>query len=153
MKKILFWFFLLININLLFAPILASELEIVPKADNKAVVDAVDAISDWGWGNVRDNYDAQAKKLEWKVGEQLSSGIMTRSTLLDYLVYVIQFLSEAGLLIWAMMIIYAGYMYASSIFGWAADKGKKAITNAILGVLVIVFSYAIMKIITSAFIT
>jgi hypothetical protein len=59
-----------------------------------------------------------------------------------------------GILIGALMIIYAGYIYASSIFtGKESGWGKTAITNAIIGVLVIAFSYAIMKIITSAFIT
>jgi len=52
------------------------------------------------------------------------------------------------------MIIYAGYIYASSVFsGKEAGAGNKAITNAIIGVLVIVFSYAIMKLVTSAFIS
>jgi hypothetical protein len=52
------------------------------------------------------------------------------------------------------MIIYAGYLYASSIFeSWNMAKGKTAITNAIIGVLVIAFSYAIMKLLTSAFLS
>jgi hypothetical protein len=52
------------------------------------------------------------------------------------------------------MIIYAGYIYASSVFtGKETGAGNKAIKNAIIGVLVIVFSYAIMKLITSAFIS
>jgi hypothetical protein len=52
------------------------------------------------------------------------------------------------------MIIYAWYIYASSAFnGSDASWGKKAITNAIIWILVIVFSYAIMKLITSAFIS
>ena len=51
------------------------------------------------------------------------------------------------------MIIYAGYMYATEIFGGKSGEGKKAITNAIIGILVISFSYAIMKILVSAFIS
>jgi hypothetical protein len=52
------------------------------------------------------------------------------------------------------MVIYAGYIFASNAFtGKDTSAGKKAITNAIIGVLVIVFSYAIMKLITSAFIS
>jgi hypothetical protein len=52
------------------------------------------------------------------------------------------------------MVIYAGYIYASSVFSWGnASKGNEAIQNAITGILVIAFSYAIMKLLTSAFIS
>jgi len=51
------------------------------------------------------------------VGNQLASGIMTRNTLLDYTVYLVRFLSQVGLLIGGLMIIYAGYLYATTIFG------------------------------------
>ena len=50
------------------------------------------------------------------VGNQLASGIMTRNTLLDYTVYLVRFLSQLGLVIGGLMIIYAGYLYASTIF-------------------------------------
>ena len=88
------------------------------------------------------------------VGDQIASGIMTRNTLLDYIVYIVRFLSQIGLVIGVIMIIYAGYLYASSVFSASnMSKGKSAITNAIIGVLVIAFSYAIMKILTSAFLS
>ncbi|MEI7562312.1 MAG: hypothetical protein WCJ39_00930 [bacterium] len=87
------------------------------------------------------------------MGEQMASGVMTRNTLLDYIVYVVSFLSQIGLLIGGIMIIYAGYLYATEIFGGKPAEGKKAITNAIIGVLVISFSYAIMKLLTSAFLS
>ena len=83
----------------------------------------------------------------------MASGIMTWDTLLDYVVYVVKFLSQIGLLIGAIMIIYAGYMYATEIFGGKPSAGKEAIQNAIIGVLVISFSYAIMKLLTSALIS
>jgi len=51
------------------------------------------------------------------------------------------------------MIIYAGYLYATQIFGSSDTGAKKAITNAIIGILVIAFSYAIMKLLTSAVIS
>ena len=88
------------------------------------------------------------------VGDQIASGIMTRDTLLDYIVYLVRFLSQIGILIGVIMIIYAGYLYASSIFNQSnMSKGKTALTNAIIGVLVVVFSYAIMKLLTSAFLS
>ncbi|MFA6256145.1 MAG: hypothetical protein WC606_03080 [Candidatus Absconditabacterales bacterium] len=132
-----------------------NDFEIIPKASSGgAVENAVDTVGASG-GNVRDNYNAQAKILAEKgVGDQIASGIMTRDTLLDYVVYLVRFLSQIGIVIGVVMIIYAGYLYASSIFSASnMSKGKSAITNAIIGVLVIAFSYAIMKLLTSAFLS
>jgi hypothetical protein len=84
----------------------------------------------------------------------MASWIMTRDTLLDYMVYLVKFLSQLWLLFWASMIIYAWYIYASSIFRWwDASKWKTAISRAIIWVVIITFSYAIMKLLTSAFLT
>lgn len=134
--------------------ILAQDFEIIPQAETNVWSD-VDAI--WNaWGKVREAYNKQAESYQqWgKIWSAFASGVFTRSTILDYLVYLIRFLSQAWLLVWAAMIIYAWYIYASSSFTWwDAWKWKKAITNAIIWVLVIVFSYAIMKIVTSAFIS
>ena len=50
------------------------------------------------------------------------------------------------------MIIYAGYLYASNVFtGEGISQGKNAIKYAVIGVFVIVFAYAIMKLLTSLF--
>ena len=84
----------------------------------------------------------------------MASGIMTRETLIQYVIYLIRFISQIGLVIGVVMIIYAGYLYATSIFNASGmSKGKSALTNAIIGVLIVVFSYAIMKILTSAFLS
>ncbi|HCB52035.1 TPA: hypothetical protein DEP21_05755 [Patescibacteria group bacterium] len=84
----------------------------------------------------------------------MASGIFTWSTLLDYLVYLIRFMSQAGLFVGACFIIYAGYIYASHVFtGKSVSDGNKAITNAIVGVVIITFSYAIMKAVTAAFLS
>jgi TRAP-type C4-dicarboxylate transport system permease small subunit len=57
-----------------------------------------------------------------------------------------------GLVIGALMIIYAGYQYAMSSFdGWDPSKGQAAIKNALYGILVIIFSYALIRIVTRAF--
>jgi hypothetical protein len=146
-----FW----INIALpTFAIDAGSNFEIVPQADSWGKVEqAVEKV--WSqWGHVRDTYNEQASGMAGEVGNQLASGIMTRDTLLDYVVYLVRFLSQVGLLIGGLMVIYAGYLYATTIFGWwDATKWKKAITNAIIGILVIAFSYAIMKALTSALIS
>ena len=140
-----FWFFTFI---------FAQNLEIIPKSDNEAgVIQAVDNVAA-SWWHVRDVYNQEAKKMAWKVGDQLASWIMTRDTLLDYVVYLIKFLSQVWLVIWTAMILYAWYLYATTIFwSWDATKWKKAIKDAIIWVVVIIFSYAIMKLLISAFIS
>ncbi|MCX6825444.1 MAG: hypothetical protein NTY80_04465 [candidate division SR1 bacterium] len=131
----------------------SNDFAIIPAASSGGAVEkAVNAVGASG-GNVRNSYNTQAGKLT-SVGDQLASGIMTRDTLLEYVVYLVRFLSQIGLLIGVLMIIYAGYLYASSIFNPGnMGKGKSAIGNAIVGVLVIAFSYAIMKLLTSAFLS
>ncbi len=131
-----------------------NDYSIIPAASSGGGVEnAVNAVGA-SWGDVRNNYNAQAQNLQGNVGDQLASGILTRDTLLNYVVYLVRFLSQIGLLIGVLMIIYAGYLYASSIFAPGnMSKGKSAITNAIIGVLVIAFSYAIIKLLTSAFLS
>lgn len=82
---------------------------------------------------------------------QMKTGVMGRSTILDYIVYLVRFLSQVGILIGGVMIIYAGYLYGSNIFAGKAGDGKKAIKNAIIGILIIIFSYVIIKTLTSMF--
>ena len=159
MKKSLIWIFitLLFGFNILL-PVLAqtttNDFEIIPKTtDQNAVNKAVETVGK-DWGNVRNNYNQEAEKMNGNVGDQIASGIMTRDTLLDYVVYLVRFLSQIGIVIGVVMIIYAGYLYASSVFSPSnMSKGKAALTNAIIGVLVIAFSYAIMKLLTSAFLS
>gem|GEM_PF-5120984 len=55
------------------------------------------------------------------------------------------------------MIIFAGYLYTiSALSGTSADKTSEAndaIKNAIIGIVIVVFSYAIQRIVTQAFLT
>jgi hypothetical protein len=157
MKKTLLWAIVATMLWLYIIPVFAintnNNFEIVPQSNNAdAVSNAVEVVGS-KWWDVRSQYNKQAANLSGQVGDQLASWIMTRDTLLDYVVYLVRFLSQIGLVIGALMIIYAGYMYATTIFGGDSSKWKKAITNAIIGVLIISFSYAIMKLLTSALIT
>ncbi len=137
-----------------FAQQTTNDFEIIPEAASGGnVTQAVQAVGKT-WGNVWKSYNEQASELSWDLWAQMASGIMTWDTLLDYIVYLVRFLSQIGIFIGVVMIIYAGYLYASSIFNPSGmSKGKSAITNAIIGVLVIAFSYAIMKLLTSAFLS
>ena len=67
-------------------------------------------------GNVTNRYREIAEMTGRSVGDQLASGIMSRDTLLDYLVYLIRFISQIGILIGAVQIIIAGYKYAVAVF-------------------------------------
>ena len=133
----------------------AQNLEILPAqtASGKAYVESkVGEIGKW-WGKVWDVYNEALDSNKMWLSEKLASGIMDRDTLLEYLTYLVKFLSQAGIAIWAIFIIYAGYMYATSIFGWKPDNWKTAIKNSIVWVIIIVISYAIMKAVMAAFLT
>lgn len=151
MKKLLFLLFSILLISQT-SQAIAQDFEIIPKATDSNIWSKVDDI--WQGGKVREKYNQAATSMDGQVWDQFASWVFTRTTILDYLVYLIKFLSQAWLLIWACMIIYAWYIYASSAFmWWDVWWGKKAITNAIIWVLVVVFSYAIMKLVTAAFLT
>jgi hypothetical protein len=77
---------------------------------------------------------------------------MDWNTILTYFARFVNYLSQLGIFVWACFIVYAWYVYATAVFGsWKVEKGKTAITNAILGVIIITFSYAIMKAVMAAF--
>lgn len=117
------------------------------------VIDAVRKVSNGSW-SVWDRYNNQANNLSNSVGDQFASGIMTWDTLIRYVVYLVRFLSQIALVIWAIMIIYAGYIYATGIFNssWdGASEGNKAIRYAIEWIVVVASAYAIMRILTSMF--
>jgi len=103
-------------------------------------------------GNVTNRYREISEMTGRSVGDQLASGIMSRDTLLDYLVYLIRFVSQLGILIGAIRIILAWYKYAVAVFNGAnAEGANDNIKSAITGVAIIALSYGFMKILTNAF--
>jgi len=134
------------------------DFAIIPEAVNEkqisgdvAAVGNVHVVTNDKEKSVWDVYKRIGTKEKRNLGDRLASGILSWDTLLDYVVYLVKFLSQVGLLIGAAMIIYAGYMYATQIFGWDTSKGKTSIKYAIIWVIVISFSFAIIRIITNAF--
>jgi len=136
------------------------DFSILPeKIDDQQVIDDVTAVwavhKKWNeydsvWEQYKDiahDRDGERRTL-W---DKLASGIINWDTLLDYVVYLIKFISQLWLLVGAVMIVYAGYMYASSVFS-SKEPSTDPIRHAIIGIVVISFSYAIMKILTNAFI-
>lgn len=129
----------------------AQNLEIIPQAtDPQQVVTDVESVA--VWGHVWEKYNTVVAEKR-NLSDQLSSGIMDWTTILDYFARFIKYLSQLGIFIGSCFVIYAGYVYATAIFqnnGKVSD-GNTAIKNAILGVIVITFSYAIMKGVMAAF--
>ncbi len=134
----------------------SNNFFIIPEQSNNDTV--IDAVRDvWAWeGTVRDRYNQQADGLGNNLGDQFASGIMTWDTLIGYVVYLVRFLSQIALVIGAVMIIYAGYIYATGIFSSSGDgaaEGNKALRYAIEWIVVVASAYAIMRILTSAFLS
>lgn len=153
MKKILLCLFVVI-ISLISISYW-DDFEIIPKSNSWGQVEK--SVSEVGkdWWKVWQNYNDQAKKMNSldNVWDQIASGIMTWDTLIHYVIYLIRFISQIGLLAGWVMIIYAWYLYATTIFGGDPSKWKTALKDAIIWILIVSFSYAIMKLLTAAFLT
>ena len=143
MKKLLLLFVSIFTIvGFTFAQ--QAALEIIPqwtKWDNpgKTVSDIAS-----GW-NVRKIYREKADG-NMSLGEQFATGVMTWDTILDYAVYIIKFLSQLALLVGAVMIIYFGYQKA------LAKWTNSALLHLIIGILVVIFAYVIIRTIWYMFI-
>lgn len=127
-----------------------NDFEIIPESDTDVSQDVKD-VSNAG-GSVRDQLNKKADKYEkdQDLGAQFASGAFTWNTILNYVVYLVRFLSQIALVIGAGMIVWSGYKYALAAFtGKPAGSGD--VKNAIIGVLIVIFSYAIVRILTEAF--
>lgn len=153
MKKLLFWLlsgFIILWLSIWNTSVVAqgTTLEIIPEVNVDKIWSAHNNIIDGGNGSVRDRYDQEGQGLNTE--EQFVSGIMTRDTLLDYGVILLKRLSQAGIAVGWLMFIYVGYQYIMSIIT-GTNPETSLIKNAIIGILVIIFSYAIMRILTRTF--
>ncbi len=122
---------------------------IIPELSDEEISKVDKAIKDiWTtWKNVRNAYNQKASELS--TSEQIASGIMNRDTIMNYLVFIVQFLSQLWLLVGAIFIIYAWYKYMTNIFFGSKSTPSSTIKNAIIWVIIIIFSYAIMRVLTS----
>ncbi len=125
-----------------------NGFNIIPELDDTEIADINGQISTiWSsWWKVWSNYNNAASNLS--TSQQIASWIMNRDTIMNYLVFVVQFLSQLWLVVWAIFIMYAWYKYMLSVF----ESGKtptSSIKNAIIWILIVIFSYAIMRTLTS----
>lgn len=123
---------------------------IVPEVTWSDIQEGDDAIADiWleAW-EVMDKYREYADKRDDSPNKKIAFGIMDRDVIIDYLKFVVKFLSEAWLAVWVIFIMLAWYKYMIAVFNWLkAPTGT--IKNAIIWVIIIIFSYAILKTLTS----
>ena len=98
------------------------------------------------WWNVWNKYNEEAEKLT--TSQQIASWIMNRDTLMDYLWFLIKFISQLGIVVCTAFIMIAWYKYMVSVFTWWQTP-KSTLINAIVWVIIVIFSYAIMRILTS----
>lgn len=171
MKKIIFWlsigvgvFSLILSGQAVFAqnaPLTGDDrdgeqvkLEILPKAEWDLGALNQQIINNSEGKSVRESYNEIAARTNTpdQVDEQIASGIMTRDTLINYGILLLRFLSQVGLMIGWLMFVYVGYQYIMSVLWWSAPD-ESLITNAVIGILIIIFSYAIIRILTRAFLT
>lgn len=124
-----------------------ASFEIIPSSSDGAweIVEKVKA----EWGHVRDNYKKQS---QWNLSlwTQFASGVMTWDTILDYVVYLMKFLGQLALLVWAVMIIYLWYKKAA---GSLFSKNPNMLWRIILWILVVSFSYVIIRMVWFMFIS
>ena len=121
---------------------------ILPELSEKEITEVNQEITKiWQtWWNVWAAYTKAASGMS--TSQQIASWIMNRDTIMNYLVFVVQFLSQLWLVVWTWFIIYAWYKYMLSVFnGWKVPS--ETVKNAIIWVIIIIFSYAIMKTLTS----
>lgn len=158
-KKILTWLFFLSLLPITFAQNTENDFSIIPESQQSSqnIWNIVNQV--WiSWWNVMENYKNQAYWVRNEDGtrswtnltlwDQLASWIMTRDTLLDYVTYIVKFLLQLWLLIWAGVMIYIWYKKITQFrdFKWGDIK------YVIMWIVVLTFAYVIIKMLVSMFI-
>ncbi len=100
------------------------------------------------WWKVWEKYNEIASSWTLSTSQQIASWIMNRDTIMNYLVFIVKFLSQLWLVVWFWFIMYAWYKYMLSVFDWWKTPSS-TIKNAIIWIIIVIFSYAIMKTLTS----
>lgn len=136
----------------------ATQIELIPEAKGSDPAKIADCIAGMSgtyldvncskW-TVQDRYSAFVKQGKMDLGTMFATGVFSWDAIKLLLSHTIRFLSQIWLLVGAIMIIVAWYKYATAVYKWS-DPGKKDIVNAIVGVLIVIFSFAIIRILQSA---
>jgi len=147
-KKLLLVFFLSVFIFFWCSFGADDSWTLIPKTEQDIASQSKEVWSR-AW-KVWENYNTLSQNTD--VWASFSTWIFSWDTIFYFLKHIAKVLSEIWLVVWAAMIIYAWYKYASGVFTWDASKWwKDAIKWAIYWLLIVIFSYAIMKILLSMF--
>jgi len=94
-------------------------------------------------------------KGERDLGAAMGSGIITWDTILTLLTQIIKFIANTSMVIGAAMFIYAWYLYVTAVYSWEGQtsKANEAIKDAVIGIVLVIFSYAIQKIVVQSFLS
>ncbi len=126
-----------------------DDFVIIPEASWK-VGEITENISK-EWWKVWEKYNKEYSKIKDDLWAQFATGVFWWNSILLFIKYLIKFLSQVGMVIGALMIIYSGYIYANAVWTGNATKWVDPLKKAIIWVVIIIWSYAIMKILTSMF--
>lgn len=121
---------------------------LVPKDIEADTAEIVSWVSQW-W-HVLENQKNLIKSWNLTMAQQINTWIMSWDTILDYCVFLVKFLGEVALLIWAVAIIFLWYKRITKNVFWESPKG---LTMIVIWILVVIFAYAIVKLLWSAFIS
>lgn len=124
---------------------------ILPELEDETISDINEKIKEiWeNAGRVMDNYRQAASGRNDDPWKQIQSWIMNWGTITNYITFVIKFLSQVWIAVWALFIMIAWYRYMISVFKWWQAPKSSSIINAIIWVIIVIFSYAIMRTLTS----
>ena len=130
---------------------LADSFTLIPEDIDNRWETAVQELINSSGGTFVGKYKGKAKELEKNVAAQLNSWIVNFSGITGLLVHIVKLLLDAAMVIGFLMIIYSGYIYATGVFTGNVTKWNNAIKNAVIGLLIVIFSYTIIKILTAMF--
>ena len=102
------------------------------------------------WWHVLEEQKNLIKSGNLSLWDQFATWIFSWDAILDYCVYLVKFLWEVALLIWALAIIFLWYKRITKNIFWDAPKG---LTMVVVWILIVIFAYVIVKLIWSAFIS
>ena len=122
---------------------------IIPKTDSTEVLEITE------WKSLLEEYRKFAKEkvdANKDIWLAFKTWVFSWDTIFEYLKYLAKLLSQIWLVVGAAMIIYAGYKYATWVFTQDVAKWwRDAIKSAIFWLLIVIFSYAIIKLLLNMF--
>ncbi|MDP2624890.1 MAG: PKD domain-containing protein, partial [Candidatus Peregrinibacteria bacterium] len=129
---------------------MALDIELNTDGVEEAICDAIDGPNDSGLFQCSDESGSSFTDFEGEFDapdeEGYAEGITTTSSAREFVVnvtnFVLQFLGLSAIVV----IIYGGFMYVTSAGEQErAEKGKKSVMYAVIGILVVLISYALVN--------